>query len=85
MTYMTFNKDGSLGQKTEMVTGPVVTRIGYPCADAASSAIWTFKVVGPPGSGVGCVLAFADAVDKTDSPADSGRTAMDCSSNPGYE
>jgi len=85
MTYMTFNKDGTLGHKTETVTGPVVTRIGYPCTDAAASAIWTFTVQAPAGSDVGCVLAFGDAVDKTDSPADTGRTTMDCSSNPGYE
>jgi hypothetical protein len=84
MTYSVFNKDGTIDKRTETVTGPVVTRVSYPCTDAAQSAIWTFTVVGPAGrTEVGCSMAFGVAVTKSDSPADSDRRTVDCSGNPG--
>jgi hypothetical protein len=86
MSYMAFNSDGSIPVVTETVYGPVVSRIGYGCTDAASSANWTFTATSSSPDSVACVLAFGGKLVRTDSQYNEGSTApmtAECTANPG--
>ena len=87
VTYTAFTLDGTTPTVTESVTGPVWTKIGYACTDAASSSVWTLTATLTTSDAVGCVLAFGGKLVKTDSGfAESetpASTTADCSGNPG--
>lgn len=84
LSYPAFNADGSVTLVTETVTGPVVTRISYPCTDEAGGSIWTLTVTGG-STRFGCALAFGgqfiDAISEGDGSA--GPYTATCSGNPG--
>lgn len=87
VTYTAFNLDGTIPSITETVTGPVWSKIGYACTDAASSSVWTLTATQSTTDSVGCTLAFGGKLVKTDSAyAESATpvsTTADCSGNPG--
>ena len=87
VTFTSFNRDGSLPATTATFTGPVFTRVGYACTDAASSTNWTLTATSTTSDKVGCVLAFGGMLVKTDTAylesATPGVTTADCGGNPG--
>jgi glycopeptide antibiotics resistance protein len=84
VTYSAFDRDGTISTRSETVTGPVATRVSYPCTPVAERATWMLRVTAPDdGVQVGCALAFGHAVVRTDSPATSAGRVADCSGNPG--
>ena len=87
VTFTSFNRDGSLPATTATFTGPVFTRIGYACSDAAQSAVWTLTATSTTTDAVACVLDFGGMLVKTDSAflesATPVATTANCSGNPG--
>ncbi len=87
VTFTSFNRDGSLPATTETFTGPVFTRVGFACSDAASSADWTLTASSTTTDKVGCVLAFGGMLVKSNTAylesATPGVTTADCTGNPG--
>ncbi len=87
VTYTAFNLDGTVPAVTESVTGPIWSKVGYACTDAASSSVWTLTATQTTTDAVGCTLAFGGKLVKTDSgfaeSATPVSTTADCSGNPG--
>lgn len=87
VTYTAFDLDGTTPAITETVTGPIWSKVGYACTDAASGSIWTLTATQTTTDAVGCTLAFGGKLVKTDSgfaeSATPVSTTADCSGNPG--
>jgi hypothetical protein len=87
VTFTSFNRDGSLPPTTATFTGPVFTRVGFACTDAAGAANWTLTATSTTTGKVGCVLAFGGMLVKTASAylesATPGATTANCTGNPG--
>ncbi len=87
VSYTAFNLDGTTPTVTEVINGPVWTKVGYACTDAASSSVWTLTAAADTTDSVSCALAFGGKLVKTDSAyaesADPISITADCSGNPG--
>jgi hypothetical protein len=84
VNYTAFNLDGTNPIVTETITGPVWSKVGYACTDAASSTVWTLTVTQATPDPVGCVLAFGGKLVATDSQAEGAvSTTAQCYGNPG--
>jgi hypothetical protein len=87
VTYMSFNRDGSLPSTTATFTGPVFSVVGYACTRASSSADWVLTATASTTGSVGCTLAFGGKIVKTNfGYMESGTpvaTSADCTGNPG--
>ena len=84
LNYTVFNADGTAPAVSETVTGPLVTRISYPCTDSADSEIWTFTVT-TEGTRVGCAFTFGGQLLAAESQGDGGigSYTATCNGNPG--
>lgn len=84
LSYPAFNADGSVSVLTETVTGPVVTRVSYPCTPEASGTIWNLSVTAG-GARIGCALSFGGQFIDAVSEGDGGATpaTASCTGNPG--
>jgi len=87
VTYTAFNVDGTHPDVTETVTGPVWSKVGYACTDAAGGSVWTLTATATTSDSVGCALAFGGQLVKTDSQYAEAEPAISitatCSGNPG--
>ena len=84
LSYTAFNTDGTVPVLTETVTGPVVTRISYPCVDESSGSMWTLTATADQAR-LGCTLSFGGQVVDAESQGDGGlgTYTADCTGNPG--
>ena len=84
ISYTAFNADGTVPVLTETVTGPVVTRISYPCVVDTSNGMWTLTVTAAEAR-LGCALSFGGQVVDAESNGDGGLGTFtaDCTGNPG--
>ena len=82
ISYTAFNADGTAPVLTETVTGPVVTRISYPCV--ADGEMWTLTATADQAR-LGCTLSFGGQVVDAESQGDGGigTFTADCTGNPG--
>lgn len=85
ISYTGFDPDGTVREITEEVTGPVATRVGYPCSPEASGGIWTPTATSSTPDSIACVLAYGGKLVATDSALAEGAASIsvDCSGNPG--
>lgn len=84
LRYTVFNADGTVPVVTETVTGPIVTRISYPCVDESAGGLWTFTAT-VEGVRVGCAMTFGGQLVAATSEGDGGigSYTATCSGNPG--
>ena len=84
ISYTVFNADGTVPVVTETVTGPVITRISYPCVDDTSNGMWTLTVTADQAR-LGCALSFGGQLVDAESQGDGGLGTFtaDCTGNPG--
>lgn len=85
VTFTGFDPTGEVREITEEVTGPVFTRIGWPCVPESSGGIWTLTATSSTPDSLGCVLAYGGRIVASDSAIAEGADSItvDCSGNPG--